>query len=117
MHQYNELVCVEKLIGEAEPINEDDEEQMQHRHDQAIADLTSGRKRPKKTHSAALTVTLSLQPLPEAELAGKSVTHQPPPAKERLRGRARKRKRRREAEEAREDGGEAEANDMVVADS
>ena len=72
-----------------------------------------GRKRAKKTHSAALVVTLSLRPLDSAELVGKAITfvvgtpawadarrHQAPPPKPTMRGRTRKRKRKREAEAA-----------------
>lgn len=101
LHQYTELVHLEKMIEEAESMAED-ESRTQQRHDEAIAQVTSGRKHPKKTHSPGLIVTLSLQPLSVATGA----THQAPPPKERLRGRARKRKRRREAEQGQGDAGE-----------
>ena len=72
LHQYNELVCLERLIEEERV---EDASSLQARHDEVIMAVTEpGRRRPKKSHSAAMVITLSLRPLDAAELAGKSIT-------------------------------------------
>ena len=72
LHQYNELVCLERLIEEE---TAEDASSMQARHDEVIMAVTEpGRKRAKKTHSAAMVITLALRPLDAAELVGKSIT-------------------------------------------